>query len=154
MGAAGSGPPPPEDGSPELLKAPGAGVLPEASWLRGWKTALSSISGTLLGLERALVARAPLKLGQAAEAEQLPPLPEKEGSERRLPQFISLFLPEFPIRPPVGERQLKILGFVAKGSFGTVLKVLDCRQEKVFAVKVSASGSPSALPALEASRPS
>ncbi|XP_053131483.1 ribosomal protein S6 kinase-related protein isoform X2 [Hemicordylus capensis] len=31
---------------------------------------------------------------------------------------------------------LKILGLVAKGSFGTVLKVLDCGQEKVFAVKV------------------
>ncbi|KAB1266566.1 putative serine/threonine-protein kinase [Camelus dromedarius] len=30
----------------------------------------------------------------------------------------------------------KILGLVAKGSFGTVLKVLDCGQKAVFAVKV------------------
>ncbi|KGL75580.1 putative serine/threonine-protein kinase SgK494, partial [Tinamus guttatus] len=29
-----------------------------------------------------------------------------------------------------------ILGFVAKGSFGTILKVLDCGREKVCAVKV------------------
>ncbi|XP_074778711.1 ribosomal protein S6 kinase-related protein isoform X4 [Athene noctua] len=35
-----------------------------------------------------------------------------------------------PVRPP------QILGFVAKGSFGTILKVLDCGREKVCAVKV------------------
>lgn len=33
----------------------------------------------------------------------------------------------------------QILGFVAKGSFGTILKVLDCGREKVCAVKVSAA---------------
>lgn len=32
----------------------------------------------------------------------------------------------------------QILGFVAKGSFGTILKVLDCGREKVCAVKVGA----------------
>lgn len=32
----------------------------------------------------------------------------------------------------------QILGFVAKGSFGTILKVLDCGKEKVCAVKVGA----------------
>lgn len=52
-----------------------------------------------------------------------------------MPQFINLFLPEFPPRP-LGHQQLKILGLVAKGSFGTVLKVLDCGQKAVFAVKV------------------
>lgn len=31
---------------------------------------------------------------------------------------------------------VQILGLVAKGSFGTVLKVLDCAQKAVFAVKV------------------
>lgn len=53
-----------------------------------------------------------------------------------MPQFINLFLPEFPIRPIRGQQQLKILGLVAKGSFGTVLKVLDCTQKAIFAVKV------------------
>ncbi|XP_010210483.1 PREDICTED: uncharacterized serine/threonine-protein kinase SgK494 [Tinamus guttatus] len=52
------------------------------------------------------------------------------------PQLVSLFLPEFPVRPSARQQQLKILGFVAKGSFGTILKVLDCGREKVCAVKV------------------
>ncbi|XP_025903711.1 uncharacterized serine/threonine-protein kinase SgK494 [Nothoprocta perdicaria] len=52
------------------------------------------------------------------------------------PQLVSLFLPEFPVRPSGRQQQLKILGFVAKGSFGTILKVLDCGREKVCAVKV------------------
>ncbi|XP_061219437.1 ribosomal protein S6 kinase-related protein isoform X2 [Neopsephotus bourkii] len=53
-----------------------------------------------------------------------------------LPQLVSLFLPEFPVRSSARQQQLKILGFVAKGSFGTILKVLDCGREKVCAVKV------------------
>lgn len=57
-------------------------------------------------------------------------------SEWPVPQFISLFLPEFPMRPIREQQELKILGLVAKGSFGTVLKVLDCAQKAVFAVKV------------------
>lgn len=68
--------------------------------------------------------------------EPAPRLVEKPLSEWPVPQFINLFLPEFPIRPLRGHQQLKILGLVAKGSFGTVLKVLDCGQKAVFAVKV------------------
>ncbi|XP_072495895.1 ribosomal protein S6 kinase-related protein isoform X3 [Notamacropus eugenii] len=62
--------------------------------------------------------------------------PEKPLTEWPLPKLISLFLPEFPIRPPQGQQQLKVLGFVAKGSFGTVLKVLDCGLGALLAVKV------------------
>uniref|UniRef100_A0A8B9SII2 Ribosomal protein S6 kinase related n=1 Tax=Anas platyrhynchos TaxID=8839 RepID=A0A8B9SII2_ANAPL len=62
-----------------------------------------------------------------------PPLPAWP-----LPQLVSLFLPEFPVRPSGRQQQLKILGLVAKGSFGTILKVLDCGREKVCAVKVGA----------------
>jgi uncharacterized serine/threonine-protein kinase SgK494 len=36
---------------------------------------------------------------------------------------------------------VQILGLVAKGSFGTVLKVTDCAQKAVFAVKVGAIGT-------------
>uniref|UniRef100_A0A8D0DNR4 Ribosomal protein S6 kinase related n=1 Tax=Salvator merianae TaxID=96440 RepID=A0A8D0DNR4_SALMN len=93
----------------------------------------ANFGGTLLGLERVLTGRSPLKQEQELVAvETLPQL----GGERTPPHFISLFLPEFPVQPPLGQHQLKILGFVAKGSFGTVLKVLDCQQEKIFAVKV------------------
>uniref|UniRef100_A0A8C3T526 Ribosomal protein S6 kinase related n=1 Tax=Chelydra serpentina TaxID=8475 RepID=A0A8C3T526_CHESE len=88
------------------------------------------------GLERSLAARRRPQQQQRGPGEKLPRLGEKLATGWPLPQFVSLFLPEFPIRPPLGQQQLKILGFVAKGSFGTVLKVLDCGREKVFAVKV------------------
>lgn len=68
--------------------------------------------------------------------EPAPLLVEKPLPEWPVPQFINLFLPEFPIRPLRGHQQLKILGLVAQGSFGTVLKVLDCGQKAVFVVKV------------------
>ncbi|KAF1496640.1 hypothetical protein FQV18_0015913, partial [Eudyptula minor novaehollandiae] len=42
----------------------------------------------------------------------------------------------------------QILGFVAKGSFGTILKVLDCGREKVCAVKVGAAPRASGCPRL------
>ncbi|XP_050178017.1 ribosomal protein S6 kinase-related protein [Myiozetetes cayanensis] len=71
-----------------------------------------------------------LALAPRGPAEE-PPLPGWP-----LPQLVSLFLPEFPVRPSARQQQLKILGFVAKGSFGTILKVLDCGREKVCAVKV------------------
>ncbi|XP_053222345.1 ribosomal protein S6 kinase-related protein [Podarcis raffonei] len=142
MGGAGSSSSSPEEDRAQeeappagMLKGRGASFLSDASWARGWKTLLSSFGGTLLGLERAFAGRNPLKRESGSVVEKLPQL-AKEGAERTLPQCISLFLPEFPVQPPMGQRQLKILGFVAKGSFGTVLKVLDCGQEKVFAVKV------------------
>ncbi|XP_066876738.1 ribosomal protein S6 kinase-related protein isoform X3 [Kogia breviceps] len=82
---------------------------------------------------------APHKGHQFLHQEPLEPAPlliEKPLPEWPVPQFINLFLPEFPIRPLRGHQQLKILGLVAKGSFGTVLKVLDCGQKAVFVVKV------------------
>ncbi|OBS67360.1 hypothetical protein A6R68_04062 [Neotoma lepida] len=80
-----------------------------------------------------------LQRHQCLHQKTLQPAPlllEKPLSEWPVPQFISLFLPEFPMRPVRGQQELKILGLVAKGSFGTVLKVLDCAQKAVFAVKV------------------
>ncbi|KAJ7309073.1 hypothetical protein JRQ81_008369 [Phrynocephalus forsythii] len=121
------------------LNGRGEHLLPDTPWTRTWKSLLSNVGETLAGLERVLLARHPLKSEQvvAAVAEKpRPQLVEKEGVNRALPQCASLFLPEFPVQPPVGQRQLKIVGLVAKGSFGTVLKVLDCTQEKVFAMKV------------------
>lgn len=113
-----------------------------------------------------------LQRHQCLHQEPLQPAPlqlEKPLSVWPVPQFISLFLPEFPMRPVRGQQTLQvghwspgkcvweesrssqsqvpsspfffflfvqILGLVAKGSFGTVLKVLDCAQKAVFAVKV------------------
>ncbi|XP_029769853.1 ribosomal protein S6 kinase-related protein-like, partial [Terrapene carolina triunguis] len=129
MGAASSEPEPP----PGPLK--GGGFAAEVSWVRSWKRVLAGIGVTVSGLERNLATRRCLQQ-RRGPGEKLPRLGEKVVTGWPVPQFVSLFLPEFPIRPPLGQPQLKILGFVAKGSFGTVLKVLDCGREKVFAVKV------------------
>ncbi|XP_036054133.1 ribosomal protein S6 kinase-related protein isoform X4 [Onychomys torridus] len=100
-------------------------------WARGWKSLWCGRGTIRSGLEELW------ELQRHQEPLQPAPLLlEKPLSEWPVPQFISLFLPEFPMRPVRGQQELKILGLVAKGSFGTVLKVLDCAQEAVFAVKV------------------
>ncbi|KAM5181352.1 ribosomal protein S6 kinase-related protein [Mantella aurantiaca] len=67
-------------------------------------------------------------------------LPETKETERPLPLCVSLFLPEFPVWSPAAQPELKILGCVAKGSIGPVLKVLNCTEQKVFALKVLPKG--------------
>ncbi|XP_058560576.1 ribosomal protein S6 kinase-related protein isoform X3 [Neofelis nebulosa] len=107
----------------------------QGPWVRGWKSLWSGVGTTRSGLEELWGLRG----HQCLHQEPLEPTPlliEKPLSEWPVPQFVNLFLPEFPIRPLTGHHQLKILGLVAKGSFGTVLKVLDCDQKAVFAVKV------------------
>ncbi|XP_042647377.1 ribosomal protein S6 kinase-related protein isoform X4 [Tyto alba] len=110
MGATSSGP------GPAPVRPPQGRAV--GSWVR----ALLGRAGPVPGSGLALAPRGP------AEEPPLPGWP--------LPQLVSLFLPEFPVRPSARQQQLKILGFVAKGSFGTILKVLDCGREKVCAVKV------------------
>ncbi|KAL4834599.1 hypothetical protein H8958_005950 [Nasalis larvatus] len=102
-------------------------------WARGWKSLWSDVGTIRSDLEELWELRGHHYLHRESlkPAPLLKPLPEWP-----VPQFIKLFLPEFPIRPVRGQQQLKILGLVAKGSFGTVLKVLDCTQKAVFAVKV------------------
>ncbi|XP_064021936.1 ribosomal protein S6 kinase-related protein isoform X3 [Pogoniulus pusillus] len=111
MGATSSGPGP----APDPVRSPQGRAV--GSWVR----ALLGRAGSVPGSGLALAPRS---------STEEPPLPGWP-----LPQLVSLFLPEFPVRPSARQPQLKILGFVAKGSFGTILKVLDCRQEKVCAVK-------------------
>ncbi|XP_069883402.1 ribosomal protein S6 kinase-related protein [Dipodomys merriami] len=107
----------------------------QALWPRGWKSLRSGIGIIRSDLEELWE---PLR-HQCLYVEPLHPAPllvAKPLSEWPVPQFINLFLPEFPMRPVRGQQQLKILGLVAKGSFGIVLKVLDSAQKAVFAVKV------------------
>ncbi|XP_008963350.1 ribosomal protein S6 kinase-related protein isoform X3 [Pan paniscus] len=104
-------------------------------WARGWKSLWTGLGTIRSDLEELWELRG----HHYPHQESLKPAPvlvEKPLPEWPVPQFINLFLPEFPIRPIRGQQQLKILGLVAKGSFGTVLKVLDCTQKAVFAVKV------------------
>ncbi|XP_026547857.1 uncharacterized serine/threonine-protein kinase SgK494, partial [Notechis scutatus] len=107
----------------------GAGALPDALWARSWKRLLSHLGGTL---EQALGPRSPPK-GELAQGDE--ETPERAGEAWPAAPHASLFLPEFPVQPPL-QQQLKILGFLSKGAFGTVLKVLDSSQAKVFALKV------------------
>eukprot|EP00076_Gallus_gallus_P028051 XP_015151580.2 uncharacterized serine/threonine-protein kinase SgK494 [Gallus gallus] len=95
---------------------------PQGRAVGSWVRALLRRSGSVQG---------PVPVPGLAVATEEPPFPGWP-----LPQLVSLFLPEFPVRPSARQQQLKILGLVAKGSFGTILKVLDCRREKVCAVKV------------------
>ncbi|XP_070250582.1 ribosomal protein S6 kinase-related protein isoform X1 [Myotis yumanensis] len=104
----------------------------QGPWVRGWKSLWSGVGTTRSGLEELWGLRG--HLCQHQEPASL--LVEKPLSEWPVPQFINLFLPEFPIRPLREHQQLKVLGLVAKGSFGTVFKVLDCGQKAIFAVKV------------------
>ncbi|CAB1347937.1 unnamed protein product [Coregonus sp. 'balchen'] len=68
----------------------------------------------------------------------LPPgdSPQKPVMGWTLPGLISIFLPEFPHRKFPGQDDFQILGFIAKGSFGPILKVKDRSKEKTYAVKV------------------
>ncbi|XP_044059050.1 ribosomal protein S6 kinase-related protein isoform X2 [Siniperca chuatsi] len=69
----------------------------------------------------------------------LPPEDSSETSgatERTPPAFIFVFLPEFPQRKFPRQDRFQILGFIAKGSYGPILKVKDIFKEKTYAVKV------------------
>ncbi|KAM8815332.1 ribosomal protein S6 kinase-related protein isoform 3-T3 [Rhynchonycteris naso] len=107
----------------------------QGTWVRGWKSLWSGVGTTRSGLEELWGLQGPQYLHQEPLEPALLQV-EKPLSEWPVPQFINLFLPEFPIRPLKGRQQLKILGLVAKGSFGTVFKVLDYDRRAVFAVKV------------------
>ncbi|XP_034403737.1 ribosomal protein S6 kinase-related protein isoform X2 [Cyclopterus lumpus] len=69
-----------------------------------------------------------------------PPVPKllrpPEDIETTPPAAISVFLPEFPQRKLPGRDHFQILGFIAKGSYGPILKVKDIFKEKTYAVKV------------------
>uniref|UniRef100_A0A665XDG3 Ribosomal protein S6 kinase related b n=1 Tax=Echeneis naucrates TaxID=173247 RepID=A0A665XDG3_ECHNA len=63
--------------------------------------------------------------------------PGKLRAEWSLPGFITMFLPEFPHRTVPRHEHFQVLGYIAKGSFGPILKVKDKAKQKTYAVKVS-----------------
>ncbi|XP_061905225.1 ribosomal protein S6 kinase-related protein isoform X1 [Entelurus aequoreus] len=62
--------------------------------------------------------------------------PDKLRAEWSLPGWVTMFLPEFPHRPVPGQEHFQVLGYIAKGSFGPILKVKDKSKQKTYAVKV------------------
>ncbi|XP_053561203.1 ribosomal protein S6 kinase-related protein [Bombina bombina] len=103
-----------------------------------WKGLLAGNKLVASGLDRLCVTGRTIK--ENFRTGQPPSFSREKNGEWPLPQCISLFLPEFPVWPPAGQQELRILGCVAKGSIGPVLKVLDSTQEKVFALKVLPKG--------------
>uniref|UniRef100_A0A8C2XJS7 Ribosomal protein S6 kinase related b n=1 Tax=Cyclopterus lumpus TaxID=8103 RepID=A0A8C2XJS7_CYCLU len=63
--------------------------------------------------------------------------PGKLRGEWSLPGFITMFLPEFPHKTMPGHEHFQVLSYIAKGSFGPILKVKDTTKQKTYAVKVS-----------------
>ncbi|XP_035644587.1 ribosomal protein S6 kinase-related protein [Oncorhynchus keta] len=111
---------------------------------QGWHGLLSNIgisfTDGLRHLGPPVLATQGMVLGSGAPIPEdlLPPghSPQKPGMESTLPGFISVFLPEFQHRTFTGQDDFQILGFIAKGSFGPILKVKDRSKEKTYAVKV------------------
>ncbi|KAM8977054.1 ribosomal protein S6 kinase-related protein [Pelodytes ibericus] len=99
-----------------------------------WKGQLAGDHLVASGLSRLCIAGRAIK--EKFKSAQPSSSQGEKATEWPLPQYVSLFLPEFPLWPPAGQQELKILGCVAKGSIGPVLKVLDCTQHKIFALKV------------------
>uniref|UniRef100_A0A3B3VBV6 Ribosomal protein S6 kinase related b n=1 Tax=Poecilia latipinna TaxID=48699 RepID=A0A3B3VBV6_9TELE len=65
--------------------------------------------------------------------------PGRLRGEWSLPGFVTMFLPEFPHRAVPGHEHFQVLGYIAKGSFGPILKVRDKSKQKTYAVKVKIS---------------
>lgn len=113
----------------------------------GWRGFLSSMGLSIpAGICR--LASPALHLGQRRMLEGKPPEipehvlrlagvgPDKLRAEWSLPGFITMFLPEFPHRTVPGHEHFQVLSYIAKGSFGPILKVKDKTQQRTYAVKV------------------
>ncbi|XP_056675502.1 ribosomal protein S6 kinase-related protein isoform X1 [Monodelphis domestica] len=128
MGVAGSRRSPPHKQGDSILPIQGP-------WVGGWKRLLSGVGTTITALDQLWRQQNP-QCPHPGPLEPALQTVEKSLTEWPVPKFVALFLPEFPIQPPQGQQQLKVLGFIAKGSFGTVLKVLHCGLGTLLAVKV------------------
>ncbi|KAM8898355.1 ribosomal protein S6 kinase-related protein [Spinachia spinachia] len=113
----------------------------------GWRGFLSSVG---LSMPAGLCRLAPpaLRLGRHRMLQgKAPDIPEHvlrlagvgpgmPRAEWSLPGFITMFLPEFPHRSVPGHEHFQVLSYIAKGSFGPILKVKDMTKQKTYAVKV------------------
>ncbi|MEQ2261042.1 hypothetical protein XENORESO_004950 [Xenotaenia resolanae] len=149
------------DGSKNRKRA--SGEVEDEHIPSGWRGLLSSMSLSIpAGLCR-LVPPA-LRLGQHRMLQsKAPEVPEhvlrlagvgpgRLRAEWSLPGFVTMFLPEFPHRPVPGHEHFQVLGYIAKGSFGPILKVKDKSKQKTYAVKVIPKSEILRLAVLEQSK--
>lgn len=113
----------------------------------GWRGFLSSMG---LSIPASICRLAPpaLRLGQRrmlqGKAPEIPEHvlrlagvgPDRLRAEWSLPGFIAMFLPEFPHKTLLGHEHFQVLSYIAKGSFGPILKVKDKAKQRTYAVKV------------------
>ncbi|KAL0994982.1 hypothetical protein UPYG_G00130240 [Umbra pygmaea] len=143
------------------IKGPPAGSEGVEECSSGWRRLLTSAG---LSIPASICRLAPpiLRLGQRRMIrEKTPPIPEQVLwgggpdmllAEWTLPGFISMFLPEFPHRGVQAHQHLQVLGYIAKGSFGPILKVKDKTMQKTYAVKVIPKSEVLRLGVLEQSK--
>ncbi|XP_055257996.1 ribosomal protein S6 kinase-related protein isoform X6 [Moschus berezovskii] len=135
-------------------------------WVQGWKSLWSGVGTTRSGVKELWglrghqsLHREPLEPAPLLVEKPLPEWPVPQLINLFLPEFpirprrghqqlkVGQWNPwkgsqsqgeikKQSLNCPVLHFSVQILGLVAKGSFGTVLKVLDCGQKAVFAVKV------------------
>lgn len=89
------------------VSAPQKGDNIQGHWVQGWKSLWCGMGTIRSGLEELWG----LQRHQCLHQELLQPAPlllEKPQSEWPVPQFISLFLPEFPVRPVREQQELKV----------------------------------------------
>lgn len=116
-------------------------------FLSGWRGFFSSV-GLSIPASVCRLAPSALRLGHRrmlqGKAPEIPEHvlrlagvgPDKLRAEWSLPGFISMFLPEFPHRTVPGQEHFQVMSYIAKGSFGPILKVKDKAKQKTYAVKV------------------
>ncbi|KAK7926153.1 hypothetical protein WMY93_008463 [Mugilogobius chulae] len=114
-----------------------SGDQEDESFSSGWRGFLSSVGLSLPASVCRLAAPA-LRLGHRRMLQgKAPDIPEhKLRAEWSLPGFITMFLPEFPHRTVPGQEDFQVMSYIAKGSFGPILKVKDKAKQKTYAVKV------------------
>ncbi|XP_078063897.1 ribosomal protein S6 kinase-related protein-like isoform X2 [Mustelus asterias] len=103
-----------------------------------WKTVMSRAEGSVSSwysfdvFQRAQ-RKVPEPLGLSKERV---PYNDYRNTEWPFPQFISLFFPVFPYRSKQVQQEFQDIEFIAKGSFGPILKVYQRTDEQIYAVKV------------------
>ncbi|XP_048468557.1 LOW QUALITY PROTEIN: ribosomal protein S6 kinase-related protein [Rhincodon typus] len=97
-----------------------------------WKSVLSRVRSSLCMFQRAQKKPAePQKLHREWAQSN-----DSRNTEWPLPQFVSLFFPEFTYRSQQLEWEFQDIEIIAKGSIGPILKVCKRTDEQIYALKV------------------
>ncbi|XP_076835698.1 ribosomal protein S6 kinase-related protein [Brachyhypopomus gauderio] len=106
-------------------------------WRGFLSTVVVSFSARLCRLYPLRVHSRQMILGtEVPEPDQMPDHEKVRNGEWSLPDLTTMFLPEFPHRNGREHDYFQVLGYIAKGSFGPIIKVKDKQKQNIYAVKV------------------